>query len=82
MERARGKRVETSGERGVERREARIEPRVVSNVMWRVAGKGERIVPAMTLMTTLPGMLQACFQMAVMESTAMTWRRPCVEPSA
>jgi hypothetical protein len=80
--RARGNRAETSGERGVDKREARIEPIVVSNVMCRVAGKGERIDPAMTLTTTLPGMLHACFQMAVMDRTAITWRRPWGELSA
>jgi hypothetical protein len=68
----RGKRCDTIGDRGVERRVDSTDPTVVNSVIRRVAHNGDRSTPAKQFRTTEPGIENECFHIAVMLSTART----------
>ena len=81
-ERARGKRWDITGARGLERRVLHREPMVVK-VVWRsVAEMGSMTVPARMFVTADPGTDHAFFQMLVTMRTATTCARPEREEEA
>jgi len=72
MSRALGIILEKKGDMGLDNKVAHTDPSMVRKVRSRVANTGENNAPAKTFQMTEPGNDQACFQMAVMDMTAMT----------